>query len=100
TSCCALIPVPRRASTVFFSRSLHDALPIFFLRWPSLGESGEKTRIDKTLSHDIIASYAMKSGRYNISVEGRNITDQRLYDNYSLQKPGRSFNVKLRYFIM
>ncbi|WKK59553.1 TonB-dependent receptor [Sphingobacterium sp. BN32] len=72
----------------------------FFLRWPSLGESGEKSSIEKTLSHDIIASYAMKSGRYNISLEGRNITDQRLYDNYSLQKPGRSFNVKLRYFIM
>lgn len=72
----------------------------FYLNWPSLGSPGEKITIDRQLSHDVSASYAMKGGRYNITIEGRNLTDQLLYDNYSLQKPGRSFNLKLRYFFM
>lgn len=72
----------------------------FFLRWESLGSSSTKYTVDEQLSHDLIASYAMKNGRYNVSFEARNITDQRLYDNFSLQKPGRSFYLKLRYFFM
>ena len=72
----------------------------FYLRWESLGSSNEKSMVDQQLSHDLVASYAMKSGRYNISFEARNITDERLYDNFSLQKPGRSFSVKFRYFFM
>ncbi len=72
----------------------------FYLNWPSLGTSSDKRTIDGQLSHDFIASYAMKSGRYNVSFEARNITDRRLYDNFSLQKPGRSFGLKLRYFFM
>lgn len=72
----------------------------FYLRWPSMGERGDKSTIDKAITHDLMATYAMKSGRYNVSIEGRNIADRRVYDNYSLQKPGRSFNLKLRYFFM
>ncbi|MBD1434594.1 TonB-dependent receptor [Sphingobacterium sp. DN00404] len=72
----------------------------FYLNWPSLGTSSEKRTIDRQFSHDIVTSYAMKGGRYNVTFEARNITDQRLYDNFSLQKPGRSFSVKLRYFFM
>lgn len=72
----------------------------FYLNWPSLGNSSEKRTIDGHTSHDLTTSYAMKGGRYNVTLEARNITDKRLYDNFSLQKPGRSFNVKLRYFFM
>lgn len=75
---------------------VHD----FFLRWESLGSSGGKDVVGKQLSHDLIATYSLKGGKYNIAVEARNITDERLYDNYSLQKPGRSFAVKLRYFFV
>ena len=35
-------------------------------------------------------------GRYNLSVECRNLTDARLYDNFSLQKAGRAFYFKVR----
>ncbi|ERJ59495.1 TonB-dependent receptor [Sphingobacterium paucimobilis] len=72
----------------------------FYREWPSLGDVNTKHTIEGQLSHDFTASYAMKSGRYNIALEARNFTNQRLYDNYSLQKPGRSFGVKLRYFFM
>ena len=37
-----------------------------------------------------------KNGRYNVSLECRNFTDEKLYDNFSLQKAGRAFYGKLR----
>jgi outer membrane receptor protein involved in Fe transport len=48
------------------------------------------------LSHNISLVYSLKSGRYNIALECRNVTDERLYDNFSLQKPGRAFYAKFR----
>lgn len=69
----------------------------FYLYWPSLGS--EKLDIPKQLSQDLSLSYAMNEGKYNMTLECHNITNAKLYDNFSLQKPGRSFNLKLRYFI-
>jgi len=43
------------------------------------------------------AVLAIANGCYNIAVEANNITNELLYDNYSLQKPGRSFAIKFRY---
>lgn len=68
----------------------------FWLYWPSRG--GDKLSIPQQLSHDLNAVYSLKNGRYNIGLEVRNITDNRLYDNFSLQKPGRGFYMNLRYF--
>ena len=70
---------------------VHD----FFRNWES---EGGDIIIPAQLSHDLSLNYAMKKGRYNIALEARNITNEILYDNYSLQKPGRSFYVKFRYF--
>ncbi|HET8829294.1 MAG TPA: TonB-dependent receptor [Pelobium sp.] len=71
----------------------------YYLKWPSLGSSSSKNEIPQQLSHDIEAGYSIKKGKYNISAECRNLTDQQLYDNFLMQKPGRSFFLKLRYFI-
>ncbi|QKZ13206.1 TonB-dependent receptor [Spirosoma sp. KUDC1026] len=68
----------------------------FWLYWPSRG--GDKLSIPMQLSHDLNAVYSLKNGRYNIGLEVRNLTDNRLYDNFSLQKPGRGFYMNLRYF--
>lgn len=73
---------------------VHD----FYLYWPSRGNK-DKLTIPMQLSHDINIVYSIKNGRYNIGVEARNIMDAYLYDNFSLQKPGRAFYVNLRYFI-
>ncbi|MBM6992617.1 MAG: TonB-dependent receptor plug domain-containing protein [Prevotella sp.] len=66
----------------------------FFRSWE--GE-GAKLYVPNQLSHDIIMTYAIANGRYNISIEANNFTNSLLYDNYSLQKPGRNFSVKFRY---
>jgi len=69
----------------------------FYLYWPSRG--GDKLDIPEQLSHDINVVYSMRNGRYNIGLEGRNLTDVLLYDNFSLQKPRRAFYLNLRYFL-
>ena len=47
-------------------------------------------------SHNLSLTYSMGGGRYNFSVECRNFTGERLYDNFSLQKAGRAFYAKAR----
>jgi outer membrane cobalamin receptor len=71
----------------------------YYLRWPSQGTSVSKYSIPTQLSHDMNVTYALHNGRYNLSLECRNLTDSNLYDNFSLQKPGRNLSVKFRYFI-
>lgn len=69
----------------------------FYLYWPSLGS--DKLDIPRQLSHDLSLTYSMAEGKYNIALECRNLMDAKLYDNFSLQKPGRSLDFKFRYFI-
>ncbi len=69
----------------------------FFLAWPSQG--GLKNQIPEQFAHDLTATYTLKDGRYNIGLACRNLFDNRLYDNFMLQKPSRAFSIKLRYFI-
>lgn len=71
----------------------------FFLYWPSRGKKSDKHTVPTQVSHDVNMVYAFKNGRYNVALECKNITDAKLYDNFSLQKPGRAFYVKLRYFL-
>jgi len=71
----------------------------FYLTWPSRGFEPAKSRIPTQLIHNATISYSLKDGRYNISLESRNLFNELAYDNFRLQKPGRSFNVKLRYFL-
>ncbi len=67
----------------------------FYRDWKS---EGADIIIPKQLSHDVSLTYSLKNGTYNIALEANNITDVILYDNYSLQKPGRNFSLKFRYF--
>ena len=50
-------------------------------------------------SHNLTLSYGIQNGRYNISFECRNLTNEKLYDNFSLQKAGRAFYGKVRDYI-
>jgi outer membrane receptor protein involved in Fe transport len=61
------------------------------------GATGKRI-IPSQFSHDVSVTYILSDGRYNVALECKNLTDASLYDNFSLQKPGRAFYVKLRYF--
>jgi outer membrane cobalamin receptor len=69
----------------------------FFNSWQS---ENNTIIIPKQLAHDLNLTYVLKDGKYNVTFEAKNITGELLYDNYSLQKPGRSFSLKFRYFFL
>lgn len=71
----------------------------YFLAMSAMGKPSSKDIIPSQLSQDIAFTYSLQEGRYNLSLECRNITDALLYDNFFLQKPGRAFYAKFRYFI-
>lgn len=72
----------------------------FYLNAPNFGYIDSKDVIPTQLYSDFSATYIMKNGRYNLTFEARNIENAFLYDNFSLQKPGRAFSVKFRYYLM
>lgn len=71
----------------------------YFLSWAELGSRDSKKIIPTQSSHDLEFSYSLGDGKYNLSLEVRNLTDARLYDKYFLQKPGRAIYMKIRYVL-
>jgi len=61
----------------------------------SIGE--EPIWIPSQLVHDLGVSYSMFNNRIHLTAEANNLFDKLAYDNYSFQKPGRSFMFKVRY---
>ncbi len=69
----------------------------YFLEWESAGDSSDKQLIDSQLTHAIEASASFIHQTYNVSFAVDNLLDEDVYDNYNIQKPGRSYALKLRY---
>lgn len=68
----------------------------FYLYWPSQGS--DKLDIPAQVSHDVTLTYILND-KLQFTAECRNLANRRLYDNFSLQKPGRSFTGKITYNI-
>ncbi|WP_374173815.1 TonB-dependent receptor domain-containing protein [Flavobacterium tructae] len=71
----------------------------FYLTWPSKAFEAGKSRIPTQFIQNASISYSLKNGTYNIALDCTNIFNTEAYDNYKLQKAGRGFYIKLRYFI-
>lgn len=71
----------------------------YYLNWEAFGTASTKARIPTQNITDLSVTYSWHADRYNISLECNNIFDRLAYDNYMLQKPGRSFAAKFRIFI-
>lgn len=71
----------------------------YFLSFPGLGRPDSKKYIPTQWSHDASLTYLMGGGKYSIALECTNLTNERLYDNYRLQKPGRAINMKFRVYL-
>ena len=61
-----------------------------------VGSSHSDYIVPDQFSHNLTLAYSIRNGRYNLSFECRNFTDEALYDNFSLQKAGRAFYGKIR----
>ncbi len=64
----------------------------------NIGSNNNDYMVPDQFSHNLTISYGIKNGRYNLSLECRNFTNERLYDNFSLQKAGRAFYGKVRIY--
>lgn len=78
---------------------MFDYIQKYYLSFPGLGAKASKKVIPQQISHDIALGYTLQNGKYGFVLECTNITNEKLYDNYRLQKPGRAFNFKVRYFL-
>ncbi len=90
-----------KSSTFFKKHDLAITYDLFYqhefpLYWENLGDPSTKAIVPTQLSHSMMLTYSFRDGKYNATFEARNLTDANLYDNYSLQKPGRAFYVKFR----
>ena len=61
------------------------------------GDPDTKKRIPSQLYHDIEIEASSPDNRYHVGFLASNVTDELLYDNFDVQKPGRAFYLKLRY---
>jgi outer membrane cobalamin receptor len=71
----------------------------FYLTWKGYGTLSSKSTIPTQYLNNVQITYSLNNEKYNVSLEAVNIFDRTTYDNYMMQKPGRSFFLKLRMFI-
>ncbi len=71
----------------------------YYLNWEAFGAASSKARIPVQTIVSLSATYSWHTDRYNLTVGCDNLFDRPAYDNYMLQKPGRSFDVKFRLFL-
>jgi len=77
----------------------YDYVHWFFLTWEGYGNLESKSRIPNQFLHNVFVSQSFMNDRYNVSLECTNLLDRTVYDNFMLQKPGRAFFCKFRFFI-
>ena len=63
-----------------------------------IGNRNNDYTVPNQFSHNVTLSYSIQ-GRYHLSFECRNLTNEDLYDNFSLQKAGRAFYGKIRVYL-
>ena len=78
---------------------LYQYVHWFFLTWEGYGRLSTKSRIPTQNIHSASLTYSWQRQRYNLSVECNNVFDALAFDNFKLQKPGRSLLCKFRVFI-
>lgn len=70
----------------------------FYLYWSIDGDASTKAKIPTQYIHNSGLNYSI-GNRYGIVFEVHNIYDTKAFDNFSVQRPGRSFHFKIRTFL-
>ncbi len=83
-----------KLSTWWSSSYVHE----FFLFWAVDGNKDLKNVIPKQFIQNAGISYTLPNNRLTITFEGTNLFDQKAFDNFSVQRPGRAFFITLRTF--
>jgi vitamin B12 transporter len=69
----------------------------FFLGWESAGDAGTKLEVPAQTLHGLGLAYILpeRGSTLSATFEVHNLTDARAYDLFGVQRPGRSFHLKL-----
>ncbi len=70
----------------------------FFYRWENLANK-DKGTVPSQLTTNLEWIYSFNDETYNFSFGISNLFDADVYDNFQQLRPGRTFNMKFRYFI-
>ena len=88
-------PLSARASHLYLGAD-YQWVHWFYLSWEAYGLPETKARIPEKNLVGANATYSWANDRYSLSLDCQNLFNQTVYDNYKLQKPGRSFFLKFR----
>lgn len=70
----------------------------FYYKWENLAAKN-KGQVPEQWTTNLDIVYSLKNGKYNTSFGISNLWNTKVYDNYQQLKPGRTYNLKFRYFI-
>lgn len=70
----------------------------YFLHWEIDGDKDRKNRIPAQFLQNAGVSFALNN-HFTFTFECFNLSDQKTYDNFNVQLPGRSFSLKTRYYL-
>ncbi|WP_166924837.1 TonB-dependent receptor [Flavobacterium poyangense] len=83
----------------YFIRFLYTSSYVheYYLTWALNGKKSSKATIPSQFANDFSVSLHSKNKRWSFAIDCKNLTNAQLYDNFSVQKPGRSFYGKITY---
>jgi len=69
----------------------------FYRGWESQGIPQYKQKVESQVAHDAGITYTLRRPQFRMAstLEVQNLTDEKLYDDFGIQRPGRSFHFKL-----
>jgi outer membrane receptor protein involved in Fe transport len=68
----------------------------YYLKWPSLGAADGKHVIPTQFTQSLRVQLGRSDRPHSLTLECLNLTSARVYDQFRLQKPGRSFHLTYR----
>lgn len=71
----------------------------FYLFWAEDGDPDLKNSIPAQFIQNIGMTYAQPENRLSVTLQTANLFDNKAYDNFSVQRPGRAFYLTLRTYI-
>ena len=82
-----------RIEPFYTGRYVHD----FYRNWESQGLTAYKQVIPSQVTHNVGVSYILRGGGTTVTTtfEVQNVTDERVYDVFGLQRPGRAYYLKM-----
>jgi outer membrane receptor protein involved in Fe transport len=69
----------------------------FYLGYSFTATAFNKNTIPNQLTNDLGITISTINEKYSVSIQATNIFNQRVFDNFNIQKPGRAIFAKIRY---